>query len=755
MKKRTTPVLEKVLFAVAFATLLGATASAAQAQALPKGKLPEGNIDLGKVSSNLLEARSLARQGSTARQMQDAMPTLPFRNGLLEIEVRLRTLTPEIVAQVQAIGMQITGVYYQYARIVGLCDPELLDDIAAIPEVRTIHPNYPPLSRKGSVTNQANTSIRADLARATFGVDGSGINVGLLSGSFHDTIGGTVTGMGCKRTLTGSAPQLSGDLPANVTVLDNGPGGETDEGAGIAELVSDLAPGAGIMFHTSQGGEAAFAEGITELRTCGADVMVDDILYFVEPMFQDGIVAQAAQAAVNNSVAYFSAAGNDMTFGVDEMYLDANPTDDNSLTPSGNDFHDFGAGDRFGAITVPPGCGVRLVLQWSEPFDGTLGPGASSDLDLRICSSTNPASCTQGSTSAQGCFFGSGVQQGDPFEIFVFTNTGGSPVTIHTAVEHFCGNKNVRFRIAAFEAGVGCDLGDGYTFEGGIFDKTQIYGHAAAAGVEAVAAVFYREIDADGNLHLPSGQLDVEPFSSLGGNLPFYFDASGNPLPGAPVLRFKPEIAAPDGTNTTFFGNDIIGDPDPFPNFFGTSAAAPHAAAVAALMLDANPTLTPAQIRSTLASTAIDVESLGVDSLSGAGLIDAVAAVTAVVPPSGVDLTGSWQSLTQTCKGAGAQLKCKLKGNFPVRNQGTQKGLASRLRFFLSTDATFDGSDAFLKQAGIPSLKVNKVKKVKLKVSLPVGSSASGQFVIAVVDADDSVAEISEANNRIVFGPLP
>jgi subtilisin family serine protease len=114
-------------------------------------------------------------------------------------------------------------------------------------------------------------------------------------------------------------------------------------------------------------------------------------------------------------------------------------------------------------------------------------------------------------------------------------------------------------------------------------------------------------------------QVDVESFSSLGGDLPFYFDDSGNPLAGAPVTRFKPQIAAPDGTNTSFFGTDIGYDADTDPNFFGTSAAAPHAAAVAALMLEHTPSLEPMGVRQVLAASATDIESAGVDDLSGDG----------------------------------------------------------------------------------------------------------------------------------------
>ena len=135
----------------------------------------------------------------------------------------------------------------------------------------------------------------------------------------------------------------------------------------------------------------------------------------------------------------------------------------------------------------------------------------------------------------------------------------------------------------------------------------------------AVGAAFYAETPAFGQ-----DPPLLEPFSSAGPQ-GIYFDILGSPLP-TPEIRQKPEIVAPDGTNTTFFGIDTPDDADTFPNFFGTSAAAPHAAAVAALMLEADPSLTPNDIYQALQDTAIDMLSPGFDYDSGFGLIDAVAA---------------------------------------------------------------------------------------------------------------------------------
>ena len=99
------------------------------------------------------------------------------------------------------------------------------------------------------------------------------------------------------------------------------------------------------------------------------------------------------------------------------------------------------------------------------------------------------------------------------------------------------------------------------------------YGHNSAAGAIGVAAYPF------------FAPFVPEAFTSPGPST-IYFDKNSRRLRHV-EYREKPDLAAMDGANTTFFSSDSAVDEDTFPNFFGTSAAAPHAAAIAALVLDA------------------------------------------------------------------------------------------------------------------------------------------------------------------------
>ena len=124
-------------------------------------------------------------------------------------------------------------------------------------------------------------------------------------------------------------------------------------------------------------------------------------------------------------------------------------------------------------------------------------------------------------------------------------------------------------------------------------------------------------------------------------------------------------------------------------------------------------------------------------------------------PIDGPDFTGSWQSITQSCKGSGVTQKCKLKGTVVVENRGTQKADSSALQFYLSDNSAFDAGDTLLASTTTSSIKIGKAKKKKLKVTLPIGSNASGQYVIAVLDPVNSEAERNESNNAVSSGSVP
>jgi subtilisin family serine protease len=147
--------------------------------------------------------------------------------------------------------------------------------------------------------------------------------------------------------------------------------------------------------------------------------------------------------------------------------------------------------------------------------------------------------------------------------------------------------------------------------------RGQVWGHAAAVNAISVAAVNAQGVTSP---FVGGAANPVETFSSDGPRRIFY-KADGTPitpdnfLDGGGVVRPKPNIAAADGVMTTLPSNTGLNP------FFGTSAAAPHAAAVAALLKSFRPSLTPAQTRIILNQTALDIEATGVDQDSGHGIV--------------------------------------------------------------------------------------------------------------------------------------
>lgn len=477
-------------------------------------------------------------------------------------------------------------------------------------------PIYRPLTSVGAATSQADLVQEADRVRNSLptGYDGTGMTIGVLSDSY-DTSTTAITHV--------AADIASGDLPAGgVNLLQEGPAGQTDEGRAMLQLIHDLTPGASLAFASAFFGEANFAQQIRDLADPGignADIIVDDVVYFAEPFFQDGLIAQAVDdVALNDGVAYFSSAGNQASNAWESTSISVS-TDSGGFAGNFIDFDTGGGVDVRQLITLNNGQTFLASLQWDDPFYTTTGVNTDLDIFLVNASTTTiVASSVDDNLATQS-----------PVEIIGFQNTSGSTQQYELLIQRFAGPSPGRVKYVNFGSGSISQFAT---------NSPTLSPHAAATNGAGVAAVPYYD------------QTVAEPFTSRGLST-ILFAPDGTLLPTADV-RQTPRFAAIDGTDTTFFGSPDF-DGTGFRNFFGTSAAAPHAAAIAALVKQANPSFTPAQIYTRLASTALDIGAAGFDNITGAGLINAYDAVFgAAVPvnPNYVDgletnvLGGAWET---------------------------------------------------------------------------------------------------------------
>ena len=421
----------------------------------------------------------------------------------------------------------------------------------------------------GLVTSQGVEALGVD--RLPRRLQGQGISVGILADSFDCVGGGRDTDV------------ASGDLPAATVVLADLDAGCIDEGRALAQIVHDVAPGARLGFHTAFRGQADFAAGIVALAdTFGADVIVDDVVYADEPFFQDGVIARAVDTVNDWGVFYASAVGNSGRRSYEAPFRDSGQ--DGFFEVIGPTVrHDFDPGpdiDPLLQVTVAPNASAIVILQWNEAFASasTANPaiGAEGDYDLLIYDSEDPVPFDRGrpfgpdNVVARSTAFNVG---GDAVEATEVRNVGSEPRVLYLGIERFLGE--------GFD-GPAADLvkiiiQGGMTIDEHDTASGTSYGHANARGAVAVGAAAFFETPAFG-VTPPR----LEEFSSAGGT-PILRDDEGNRLP-APGLRETPDLVGPDGVNTTLLFVDSEEDDDLFPNFFGSSAAAPHIAGVAALL---------------------------------------------------------------------------------------------------------------------------------------------------------------------------
>jgi len=198
--------------------------------------------------------------------------------GAIQVYVHVEEVSEGAVAALEAAGLDVEAPCPTMRLLQGWVSYASLDDLAAVGGVRSITlPSYA-VTRTGSVNTEGDAILNADDVRSRFdalGIDGSGITVGVISDGIEHA----------------ANVQATGDLPEEIAA-DEDHLGSGDEGTAMLEIIHDLAPGADLAFYAV--GSSSEMEGALEfLIGEGADVIVDDIGFYGEPMFEDGAVAEA------------------------------------------------------------------------------------------------------------------------------------------------------------------------------------------------------------------------------------------------------------------------------------------------------------------------------------------------------------------------------------------------------------------------------------------------------------------------------
>jgi subtilisin family serine protease len=602
---------------------------------------------------------SAARSALTTPKIDRLQRLLHATDGYVTVDIALTGDAAAARAAFESYGLTNVSTYENH--LSGRVPVAALATVSRNASVVAVRPVLSK-TRVGLTTTQGDKAQRSDDVRKAFGLSGAGVKVGVLSDSF-DCRHTPLTGDPDANFTTATEDVANNDLPT-VQVLKDLPEPDcsesgTDEGRAILQLLHDVAPASPLAFYTASVSQTDFAAGIKALADAGAQVIVDDVIYFAEPMFQDGIIAQAVDSVKARGVTYFSSAGNDERQSYEAGFK---RSQDEGLSGLRHNFGTTKAPDTLQLTTLDPAALTLFTFQWDEPFASVSGaPGSRSDVDVifydtdgnlvPLCDDNlEPAICQIPGIDAN--------PGGDPIEIAVISNATDSSVDVNISIELFSGPAPGRMKYVWF------DLGDGL-FHLAEFntDSGTAYGHANAAGAEAVgAAPWYNTAEFGsplwGNKCKPAC---LEYFSSAGG-VPILFDKKGKRLP-FPQIRLKPGVTGPDGGNTSFFFARTTdprvggGEPDQFPNFFGTSASAPHVAGIAALMIeqmrrngqgrggiDIPTKLRPDFIFTTLRATASDMKwraartiapyaierPNGFDFDSGFGYVDALKALTVV-----------------------------------------------------------------------------------------------------------------------------
>ncbi len=497
---------------------------------------------------------------------------------------------------------------------------------------RRLTPRGVPISPTGQAPIQALAMQSEALNKA--GINGQGVNVGLISsGAYYYNLYAS-----------------EGFLPNNVYFVYPPSGDLTaDEGSWMMQIVYQDAPDANLGFCSGVQSSYNIPGCAQALITgFGANIVSDDlgtlpVFYF--PL-SDAIGYESLMQTYPN-VLFFTSAGNwgNTVDGQDGFYQAGYVPTTATINGTSQTTEDFGkavgdASNPFNDFTLPPGYGVQLALGWNDnpTYNTTTGacPTANNAFNLELVEPTGASTATlapvvsgsgnmnESGPSNNSASAGLGIATNCPLLFLAYTNTGTTSMTVSPVIQavSLTNPAALNFKLIA---SIVSNSGSGsfpltYYTDGSAGADRDFPGQSKSDLLEAAAVVPFGTN--------PPGY-PVEFFSSSG---PYTLSWNCNaaetsctsitPADNSEV----PDIAAPD--------EDIVNMEGFMQGFYGTSAASPGAASVAALLLSAN--VHPTSIPSVLEKTAAQQAGSGWNGIYGYGLVDALQAAIASVPPTAI-----------------------------------------------------------------------------------------------------------------------
>jgi subtilisin family serine protease len=557
-----------------------------------------------KVDSRLLNAVREQKRGFILRRDKGLRSNLSVQpDGRVAIDLKLRTPNPSngLMKDIAKRGGEVDESSPEDSIISARVPLNAILPLASRPDVfgikQTPQPHSNQQMRVRLPDEEGDVAHEADIARAKYRVSGAGVKVCVVAANVAHLKEAEDAKSVSRVTVLEDKEGKRQDGPTILPSEGNG------EGTAMLEIVHRLAPDASLYFATGRGDKPnpiTMSKNIRGLRDKGCNIIVDDLSYDAESPFQDGIIAKAVNDVSTTGVLYFSSAANNgnLVHGTSGTWEGDFAASDHLIKglSKGAKVHSFNQRTLHGWENVlygptpndnDPAHAQRTAIElfWNDPLGKS-----KNDYDLYVYS-TKTGEVVDSSTT--------NVSDGarDPYQyVHAGPNTKIVIVKSRTAARRhlYLVANGQRLKFAT----------DGAT-----------HGHNASRAPNAFSVAATSAFNSGGPFHA-GANVKVESFSADGPRR-MYFDKQGAPITAHDYSsRGGKRISKPDITGADGIATDVPG----YERFWGTSAAAPHAAAIAALILSYRLSFTPAQVRTCLTSSALDIEAPGWDTVSGSGI---------------------------------------------------------------------------------------------------------------------------------------